>query len=361
MANTTKISVMIVDDSNIVRSFLREEFKNEPQIEIVAHASNGLLALPRIRHYQPRVLLLDYEMPRMDGLATLAEIKNLPFRPAVIMFSSHTVEGAKVTMEALRLGASDFVTKPDFGADGDARLYIRDILIPRIKELGRSRYFDSAPETETSEPSGAPAVSPGITGKEFAGGAFSICGIGISTGGPQALRKLLPTLPENLDGVILVTIHMPPHFTAQMAGSLDRECRLRVKEGEAGEPLKRGTVYIAPGGKHMLVDPNGGAPRIQLDDGPAENNSKPSVNVMFRSLAKVNPRNTMAIIMTGMGNDGYEGLKVLKEKGAYLLAQNKASCMIYGMPARPTEEQLVRESLDIRGLGDRLVELLGTR
>ncbi len=388
-----KIPVMLVDDSSIIRAILREVLNEDPEIDVGAYASNGRLALPRIRHYNPRVVILDYEMPEMNGLETLKAIREEHPNMAVIMFSSHTVTGAKITLQALDIGASDFVPKPEFSGDEDPREYIRANLLPRIKALGGAggkAGGDNGAATNTGSPSnsasnaetgGGPAVSgpppaqtagPSIAAVESARrkrppgspmalpGKFNLCAIGISTGGPPALRELLGLLPESLNGSVVITQHMPPLFTEQLAVSLDRDSALTVHEARDGQSVKRGHVYIAPGGYHMLLQAEKDHIAVKLDESPPYQHCKPSVNLMFGSLVDLMPRKTLTVIMTGMGRDGYEGIQKLHEAGSYILAQSRASCVVYGMPANPTEEGLASESHDVKGLAKRIIHFLGT-
>ncbi len=362
----SEISVMLIDDSSIIRSLLREVLKQDPQINVVAHAINGKLALPRIRYYKPQIIILDYEMPEMNGIETLKVIKKDYPESKVIMFSTFTVEGARITIEALDLGAADFLPKPEFSKDADPREYIRDHLIPKIKALGRSGLLlkkkpDPATKQQTQSAVSTRPVqrSANEADSTLYSGKFDICAIGISTGGPIALRQLLSQIPSNIKGSLVITQHMPPLFTAQLAESLNKQSALKVVEGRESMVLEKAAAYIAPGGKHMLITKSDQDKRIKLDYSPPYLLCRPSVNLMFRSLALSNPKKTMAVIMTGMGSDGYEAMIELKKAGAYLIAQNKESCLVYGMPAKATEENLVTETLDISQIAERITFLLG--
>lgn len=352
-----KISVMIVDDSSVYRTLLRDVLAKDDEIEVVAQAVNGRLALPRIRHYRPNVLVLDNEMPEMTGLETLEAMKNEFPDVAVIMFSSHTVQGAKVTIKALELGALDFVTKPDPTLP-DPGGFISQNLIPRIKSIiHRRRKKAEIASGAIPAPVAPPPPKPART--LLATSRFEACTIGISTGGPAALRTLLPLIKGNMiRGPILIVQHMPPLFTRQLAESLSAISTLTVVEGEDGMALEKGKVYIAPGGKHMVVDASSGAPRVKITDEPPELNCKPSVNILFRSVAQYYGNKSMGIIMTGMGDDGFEGMKLMKQSGSYLMAQSEASCLVFGMPSKPTRENLVDEIHDINGIAIRIQELM---
>lgn len=349
-----KIRVMVVDDSLVFRTLLRDVLGENERIEVVAQAVNGRLALPRVRHYQPDFVILDQEMPEMSGIETLEHLKRDFPEVGVIMFSSHTIEGAKVTIHALELGALDFVTKPD-PAKGDPAAYIRKTLLPLVLGLSNRGVGWT---TEKPEPA---AVAPqAVVPNQGIFGACTCCALGISTGGPAALHSLVPLLSPSVRGPILIVQHMPKLFTKQLAGSLDAVTRLKVVEGADGMATEKGTVYIAPGGLQMeVVESGAGRTELRVFDGPAESNCKPSVNVLFRSVAKAYKGKALGVIMTGMGNDGYEGLRMMKSNGAYVLGQSEKSCLIFGMPAQATREGLVDDSLDIEGLALRINYLMG--
>lgn len=352
-----KIRIMIVDDSIVFRTLLRDVLGENERIEVVTQAVNGRLALPRVRHYQPDFVILDQEMPEMSGLETLELLQRDTPGVGVIMFSSHTVEGAKVTIRALELGALDFVTKPD-PSQGDAAAYIRKTLIPLIMELSDIGVVWSE-GSSLGERTPTPKLVPS-SGGVF--GSCSCCALGISTGGPAALHTLIPKLAAGLRGPVLIVQHMPRLFTKQLADSLNTIAALRVVEGEDGMLVERGSVYIAPGGLQMEVYESAlrdGTVRLRVFDGPAESNCKPSVNVLLRSVSRVYGAKALGVIMTGMGNDGYEGLRMMKGLGSPILGQSEKSCLIFGMPAQATREGLVDDSLDIDGLASRINYLMG--
>lgn len=330
-----KIRVLLVDDSLAYRQLLRNELELDDEIEVVSHAVNGRLALPRIRTYQPDFVILDQEMPEMDGLETLRVIRDTWPAVGVIMFSSHTVEGARVTMQALEMGALDFVPKPVGVVD--LRAYVRMNVTARIKQLARKQ--DARPN----------ALKPVVRAASVPGGA-DVCAIGISTGGPVALREFLGFLPADFPVGILIVQHMPPLFTKLMADHLDAHCALDVREAVDGETVEAGLALVAPGGRHMRARRVGDRVRVVIDDAEAELNCRPSVNVLFRSVAEAYEARALALIMTGMGEDGYEGIRAIREKQGLVLAQSAESCLIYGMPARPTREGLIGGSYDIAGL-----------
>lgn len=360
--NANQISVMIIDDSTIMRSYLREVINSQLDMHVVVHARNGELALPRIRYHQPQVIVLDYEMPEMDGLEALRIIKCEFPQIKVIMFSSHTVSGAQITIEALHLGATDFLPKPVYSDDQDPKQFLLDNLVPRIRGLIKGSE-DIGFKTNTFLGSEDILVKPKVKKivKQPGHDIYSLCAIGISTGGPEALRKLLHQIPGNLAGSIIITQHMPPVFTEQLAISLNRYTNLTVVEGKAGMILEPAHVYIAPGGHHMVIAKIDRTLQIMLDDSPPYHHCKPSVNIMFSSLVHIKPKETIAVIMTGMGSDGYEAIRELEAAGACILAQNETSCLVYGMPAKPVEMGLVTAELDVDGLAAKITTLMGVK
>lgn len=348
-----KISVMIVDDSSVYRNLLRHVLQEDPEIEVITQAVNGRLALPRIRYYKPEILILDNEMPEMTGLETLEVLRKDHPEVGVIMFSAHTVEGAKVTIKALELGALDFVTKPT-EKSGDASVYIRDKLITMIKSIVKKRRgIVKRPHLAERVVVRKPADVLEIEG------TFQAAAIGISTGGPAALRSLLPMIGGNLRGPIFIVQHMPPLFTKQLAASLNGISSLTVVEAEDRMEVEKGHVYVAPGGFQMELHFFSGKTIVHITDDPPENNCKPSVNVLFRSFAEVYGKRGVGILMTGMGNDGLDGMRLMKQKGCYLICQDEASSLVYGMPAHPAREGLIRESLNIDGIAERIQKLIG--
>lgn len=343
--NAGRIKVLIVDDSTVQRKLLRDALGAEPDIEVVSQAVNGRLAMPRVRHLKPDVILLDQEMPEMTGLETLAAIRKESPDSTVIMYCAPSPDSARVTLQALQLGASDFVLKPGPGTangGGTAAGYIAAELASRIRALSRPR-----PARNAGGPRRAPA----------AGRHLDLCVIGVSTGGPQALREIFARL-ENIHGVIAIVQHMPPVFTAHLAESLNEISAVTVTEATHGQRLEPGVACIAPGGAHLEIARDDDGYYAVVHDGPPEMNCKPSVNALFRSAARVAGDRTLAVIMTGMGADGYEGLLALHAAGAAVVAQSEASCLIYGMPAKPVEAGLVSETLDPAGIADRIMEAL---
>jgi len=344
-----KTQVLIVDDSEVYRLFLRQALATEPDIEVVSVASNGRLALPRVNHYKPEIVLLDYEMPELDGLATIPEIKKISPQSRIIMFSSHTTKGARLTLEALNLGADDFITKPAGALGGNVAAELKSRILERIRAFTQRH---ESPPTAVIPKAQQPRA--GVRTRK----SFRYCVIGISTGGPPALRRLFRLIPPDIRGSIFVVQHMPPLFTAQLAESLNEESRLTIVEAADGMNPEPATVYIAPGGKQMRLEPKGNAALIRVEEGDPNELCKPSANILFNSAAQFFAQDTLAVIMTGMGEDGYLGMKNLAERGAYLMAQQAQDCVIFGMPAKPVRDGIVHEIHNVEGLAAKITESL---
>lgn len=341
------IKVLIVDDSEVYRVFLHNILGSEYDIEIVSMARNGKVALPRVSHYKPDVVLLDYEMPEMDGLSAIPEIKRLSPATRIIMFSSHTKQGARLTIKALNEGADDFITKPTTSLEGGVIEELRRQVLERIRALARQEGLPTAQGP-------LPVSTPTPPGRN----ALRYCAIGISTGGPPALRRLFRQIPRTIQGSIFVAQHMPPLFTAQLAESLRDDSELDIREASDGLKPAPATAYIAPGGLQMRVVAGTNGPVITVEPGNPKELCKPSVNILFNSLALSYPQKTLAVIMTGMGEDGYLGMRQLSVAGAYLMAQKPEDCVIFGMPAKPIQTSIVHEIHDVDGLAERISEFL---
>lgn len=326
------IKVMIVDDSNFMRKAVGKLVSSEPGIEVVALVSNGEEALRSISIIKPDVVTMDVEMEGMDGVTTLRRIMETTPTP-VIMFSAYTRKGAEITLKALQEGAVDFIEKPSGSLSIDLGT-VRDELIRKIKvastvkpkQLERFKPFKPykpLPEFRLLNPS------------------RSVVAIGSSTGGVQALQAIIPKLPKSLPVPVLIVQHMPPMFTKSLAESLDVQSMIKVKEASEGDTLLPGNAYIAPGGLHMTVRRGSGGVYIHLDKQPDDELLRPSVDVMFRSVADVYGGDSLAVILTGMGNDGTAGSKALKTKGTKIVVQDEATCVVYGMPRMAVEAGVV--------------------
>lgn len=347
-----KIRVLVVDDTIVYRKAVSDIMEELPEVELVGVAHNGKIAMSKIKTLKPDLLTLDIEMPEMNGLEVLEEISKNNLKVGAIMLSTLTSEGGEMTMKALELGAFDFILKPQSKNLQEGKDEIKQAIHPMIKAFTRSLSFPSlsrrpAPSTPALRPlkkSSDKAVqarskTTRTAVKSAYKGRSEIVAIGISTGGPNALTKVLPKLPGDIGVPIVIVQHMPPVFTKSLAASLDKKCALTVKEAEDRETLQDNTIYIAPGGKQMklVASTDGRNRQIKITNDPPENSCRPSVDYLFRSVADYYVGRTTAVIMTGMGSDGTEGLKVLKEKGGYIIAQNEKSCVVYGMPKAPIE------------------------
>lgn len=357
-----KIKVLVVDDTIVYRKAVSDILSEMPGIEVVGVAHNGKIAVSKIQTLKPDLLTLDIEMPEMNGIEVLQYLQQQAPQVSAIMVSTLTSEGGDMTMRALELGAYDFILKPTAANINESKQQLRTLLTPLIKAFQTGRTTVGSLQAGGR---GVPAVarrlpvSAGslraqagkattLSGYKTAAPAASSCRrqgkseiitIGISTGGPNALARMMPMLPGDLGVPIVIVQHMPPVFTRSLANSLNAKCALSVKEAEDGEALQPNTVYIAPGGKQMkLAAATDGTNRlIKITNDPPENSCKPSADYLFRSVADYYVGRATAVIMTGMGSDGTKGLKVLKQKGALIIGQNEESCVVYGMPKAPAE------------------------
>lgn len=341
------LRVLVVDDTATFRKILSDVLAEIPGVEVVGTAHHGKMALARIQTLQPDLVTLDIEMPEMDGLEVLEAIRSQKIDVGVIMVSSFTRRGSELTIRALELGAFDFITKEAEGDYNQNREKIRSHLNPLVKAFAQRREIHSilhdtrsAKSTPPAPPAGQPTARPAASGESSAVSLPDptkkrpeMVLIGVSTGGPNALARVIPALPAGLGVPVLVVQHMPPMFTRTLAESLDKQSALRVKEAEHDELAQPNWVYIAPGGKQMKVSVGqGGKPLIQITDDPPENNCRPSADTLFRSAAHHFPGRVCAVIMTGMGSDGTLGLRLIKRHPARVIAQDAASCVVFGMP-----------------------------
>ncbi len=334
-----KIRLMIVDDSASFRHLLQDILKKENDIEVVGTAATGNSALMKLDDLQPELIILDIHMPGMDGIKTLRAIKQLNPKIGVIICTAFSEAGADLALEALSSGALDFVMKAPQLAPGETLIgRLRTEIIPRIRAFRRLQLVKTS---QTGEP-------PASDDTRLASvGARDIIAIGVSTGGPMALRTVLPEIPPDIRATILIVQHMPSIFTKRFAEQLTAICRLPVKEAEDREEAQHGVIYIAPGDYHLEVRRRGTVPMLMLTKGPPENSVRPAVDVLFRSIAAGLGTRTLGIILTGMGSDGFLGTQYLKAAGAYIVAQDQASSVIWGMP------RFVAEA----GLADRVCSL----
>ncbi len=342
MAN--KIRVLLVDDSAVIRRLLTDVLTGDPALEIVGSAPNGRVALEQLPALKPDLVVLDVEMPEMDGLETLTEIRKRQPRLPVIMFSSLTERGAIVTLEALALGANDYVAKPSNTGNMIVALQrVRDELIPRIKTFCRPLLAPApapSPKPEERPAVFKPFAALGPTAVAPAPSPVSsrprqrveVVAVGVSTGGPNALAAILPQLPAQFPVPIVIVQHMPPLFTRLLAERLDAQAALSVAEGAEGESLSPGQVRLAPGGSHMVLERQGTQVRIRLRQGEPENSCRPAANMLFQSVAEIYRGGALAVILTGMGNDGLRGCEAIHKAGGQVLVQDEASSVVWSMP-----------------------------
>jgi len=336
------IRVLVVDDSVVIRRMVSGILGEDPRLEVVGTAPNGRIGLQKISQVNPDVVTLDIEMPEMDGLETLRELRHTWPALPVIMFSALTERGAAATLEALSLGASDYVTKPaGVGNQQESLNRIRDDLIPRIVALAGHPATAESPRPVVSPP------APRPLGHRGAADPVEIVAIGVSTGGPNALARLLPMLPVDFPLPIVIVQHMPPVFTRFLAERLSAASKLKVEEARSGQRLEPGAVWIAPGNYHMVVHRGVDGVTLGLNQGPAENSCRPSVDVLFRSVAEAYGGRALAVVLTGMGQDGLHGARQLRTEGSSVIVQDEASSVVWGMPGFIAQAGLADEVLSL--------------
>ena len=345
-----KVRVLVVDDSALMRKLIPQMLEADSGIEVVGTAMDGTFCLKKIEELQPSVVTLDLQMPGMNGIDTLKEIMRRHPLP-VIVVSSHSTDGASVTLKALGLGAFDFVTKPQ-----DATAHMAETakeLIAKIK---------AAAECKVVRPGTFQAITARpekISATKSAPAPSKLVAIGISTGGPQALEFLLSQLPPDFPGTITVVQHMPEGFTDMFARRLDEVCSLRVKEAQSGDLLQAGRVLICPGSRHMKVKRMSRGDVVVLNDEPRVNGHRPSVDVLFQSVAEEFGSRAVAALMTGMGDDGAEGLGAVKRAGGMTIAQSEESCVVFGMPKAAIERGYATRVIALDVLSSTLQALCG--
>jgi two-component system chemotaxis response regulator CheB len=341
----SKIRVLIVDDAVVVRQLVSKAVNAEPDLEVAGTAASGERALEKHAELRPDVILLDLEMPGMDGLQTLAELRKRDPDVVVIMFSRHTQRGVEATVNALMLGANDYVPKPGDGTSVES--CINGMLIPRIRTLGATRVRRAAGLT----PAGISRPTRPLTST----GRVEVVGIGCSTGGPNALTVVLPALPSDWSVPTLIAQHMPADFTARMAESLAVKAGLRIREGEAGQPLAAAQAWVAPGDFHLVVEQVGKGWRLALNQNAPVNSCRPSVDVLFASLAECFGPGVLAVVLTGMGQDGLRGCEQVRAAGGQVLVQDEASSVVWSMPGSVAEAGLADAALPLVQIGPEIV------
>jgi len=354
-----KIRVLIVDDSVVIRKIVSEVLSLDSQIEIAGTAANGRIALAKIEQVNPDLVTMDIEMPDMSGFETLTQLrKKYPSLP-VIMFSTLTERGGEATFEALSLGANDYVTKPaNVGSVNEAIMRIRESLIPKIKafcvKIVGVEEKKEPTNTLVARPVSRPVSTLTLSNVAIRG-ALKIVAIGVSTGGPNALADLMPSIPADFPVPIVIVQHMPPLFTKLLAERLSKKSAIPVKEGVAGETLTKGSAWIAPGDFHMIVEKNNGKVRIATHQKPPENSCRPAVDVLFRSVAEVYGAHSLAVVLTGMGQDGLRGCESISQAGGLILAQDEASSVVWGMPGYVARAGLAQKILPLSMIGPEIV------
>jgi len=337
--NKNRIRVLIVDDSALIRQLLREILESDAGIEVVGAAPDPYVAREKIKALNPDVLTLDVEMPRMDGVTFLRNLMRLRPMP-VVMVSSLTEAGAEVTLEAMEIGAIDFVTKPKLDLREGMEAYAGEI-IAKVKAAARAR-----PRPYQPDPGKAAEQRPRPVRKPVFRTTDSIIAVGASTGGTEAIKELLVALPPDTPGMV-ITQHIPAAFSAPFAKRMDGVSAMTVCEAEDGQQILPGHVFIAPGDRHLRVERSGARYLCRLDDGPPVNRHKPSVDVLFHSVAEQVGQNAVGVLLTGMGDDGARGLLALKEAGASTIAQDEASSVVWGMPGEAVRLGAAQEVLPL--------------
>jgi len=346
------MKVLIADDSLVFRRVLSSILGSLPGVEVVGEAANGLAALRLIRELRPDVITLDLDMPELDGLGVLDALRAEPDPPAVIVLSAADERSGLLTMQALQRGAFDFIPKPEAENPKQGREKLSAELALRLKAAAFQREVHGLLGSARTRVPTSPAATRAAArpaGKPIRTSTLPpLILIGVSTGGPNALATLLPALPARLGAPVLVVQHMPPLFTKSLAESLNAKCALSVREAADGDVLAADTVYIAPGGKQMrLAVTAAGIPILRITDDPPEHNCKPAVDYLFRSVAQCHPGKAVAAILTGMGSDGTLGAGLLKRQGCRVIAQNEATCVVYGMPRAAVEAGIVDQVLPL--------------
>jgi two-component system chemotaxis response regulator CheB len=352
--------ILIVDDSAVMRSLLRSVIAADSSLEVAGTAADGASALSALALDPPDLILLDVEMPVLDGLSTLRRLHELGYKMPVIMCSSLTQRGATVTIEALAAGASDYVAKPSDqpGRDVAVRALAQELL-PKIRALVAPARQRAA--TQVAPRLGQPSLPPPASAP-LPPASPSAVAIGVSTGGPAALDVLLPALPEGFPLPILVVQHMPEVFTRLFAERLNRRCRLRVCEASEGELVAPGTIFIARGNWHMEVVAAAGAGRratLHLNQNSPENHCRPAVDALFRSAAAVYGAGLLAVVLTGMGFDGLAGSRLVRNKGGIVLAQNEATSTVWGMPGSVAQAGLAHKVLPLDAIAAEILRIAG--
>ena len=361
-----QIKVLVVDDTIVYRKIVGDVLKEIPGVEVVGSANNGKIALSKINSLKPDLITLDIEMPEVNGIEVLQELKKHTDPPVVVMLSTLTQEGSEMTIKALELGAFDFVPKPSEGKMAENMEKVRTAIVPIVNAIKRrnetrlkikSKLRPGRPEPRMPEPAPTPLQAQTAV-RKVARSRAEVIGIGISTGGPNALTKMVPMLPKDLKAAVLIVQHMPPMFTASLANSLNNKAEIEVKEAAEGDAVEPGRILIAPGGKQMKIvaGADGLTRRIKITDDPPENSCRPSADYLFRSIAQHYVGRSTGVIMTGMGSDGSKGLVQMKNNGSTIIAQNEETCTVYGMPKEPVESGVADIVVPLEKIAEEIVK-----
>lgn len=348
------INVLIVDDSAFMRNALSSMLASDPEIKVIATARDGLEAIDKVKSLKPDIVTLDIEMPRMDGITALKHIMEECPVP-VMMVSSLTIDGAKVTLDALELGAVDFIPKnlSDLSIN---IVKLKEIIIEKVKAIARKGIVKKRPAAaagRVARPAEIPKFIPTRTTGDRKVGLVSI---GTSTGGPRALQDIIPRLPKEFPVPITIAQHMPQAFTGPFAERLNQISQITVKEAEEGESLKPGVVYIAPGRGHMRVMRERGIESVlRISEGKEDYIYRPSVDALMQSVSECFPGRALGVILTGMGNDGLQGLLALKKTGGRIFAQNEESCVVYGMPKAVVDAGIADKVLSLEEIAGEII------
>ncbi len=350
------VRVLVVDDSGFFRRRLMEMLSSDEHIEVVGCAADGAQAIMKMRELRPDVITMDIEMPVMDGItATRKIMAEIP--TPILMFSSLTTSGAKSTLDALDAGALDFLPKKIDDISNDLDI-ARRLLCARVKVLGGRALATKEGASYSASSRSVTASSPVRKNQKNASldlNKIKLIAIGTSTGGPVALQKILTAMPENFPVAVIIIQHMPASFTPSFAERLDSLCKINVKQADHGDEIKAGVAYIAPGGVQMTIDRHGSRLLLKIEEAKADQTYKPSVDITFSSLARVCSSELLVMVLTGMGADGIEGARLLKQRGATIWAQDKQSCVVYGMPMAIVDANLADEILSL----DKISSLFG--
>ena len=373
------LRVLVVDDTIVYRKIVSDVIAGIPGVTVVGTANNGKIALSRIRSLKPDLITLDVEMPEMNGLQVLEQLRHEHLETDTIMVSTLTVKGGEMTIKALELGAFDFIAKPMEGTMAENMAAVTALLTPMVRTIQkkketRQRIRERALSGKTAPLSDSPRFQPSAIKPDArlaqmrqalspSRSSSEIIALGISTGGPNALARMMPMLPADINVPIVIVQHMPPLFTQSLANSLNAKCQISVREAKHGDILEPNVALIAPGGKQMRIAAHGDGKRrlVQITDDPPMNSCKPSADYLFFSVATHYVGRSTGVIMTGMGSDGSKGLKLMKGNGARIIAQNEETCTVFGMPKEPIESGIVDSVAPLDRIADEIVKTLRPR